>query len=111
MRSYHFMLGPLVALVAVGVLTLLSRWAFGAPHRAEPRHGSTGRPDYGLLVPVATAGRRDEAETMRRLLDEAGIRGTVAPDRQTPDRQPRFHVLVFPDAAARAREVLAGSDR
>lgn len=112
LRSYHFLLGPVVAFLTVGVLIGLSRWTFGAPRPTSSRRWIGGRTDYGLLVRVATVGRRDDAETMRDMLASAGIRATLAPAEPTTDR-PRggFHLLVFPDAEVRARNVLARSDR
>lgn len=112
LRSYHFLLGPLVAFVAVGVLIGLSRWTFGPARPTRPRRRNEGRPDYGLLVRVATVGRRDHAEAVRDMLASVGIRATLAPAEPSIDC-PRggFHLLVFPDVEARARNLLARSDR
>ncbi len=110
-RSYHYLLGPIGAFVAVGVLIVLSRWAFTGPRPRRCHRTAGGRRDYGLLVPVAVVGRRDDAESARQVLAAAGIRCTLARVEPTVDR-PRgaFHLLVFAEAESRARDVLTGSD-
>lgn len=112
LQGYHYLLGPVAALVAVGVLILASRWAFGASGRPSARLRDASPPDYGLLLPVATVRSREDAHMLRELLVEAGIRGTVAPAAPTLDRPDAgFALLVFPAAAARARDLLASSGR
>ena len=100
--SYHFLVGPLVAFAALGVILLLCRWTFSTPARpvqapAPPARGG----DYGLLVPVATVRTGDDAEMLRSLLQGAGIRCTVASDGDSAD------LLVFRSDAARARELVS----
>jgi hypothetical protein len=89
--SLHFAVGPGIALLALGIIALFTRWAFGSgaakPVRAEE-----------LLTPVATLSRRESALALRAVLSDAGIRSTI--------RQPAAHradVLVFPEDLARAR--------
>ncbi|MGI8699215.1 MAG: hypothetical protein ACR2J0_08760 [Mycobacteriales bacterium] len=112
-HGYHYLLGPVAALVAVGVLILLSRWAFGSGHRPSVLLNEGGQPDYGLLTPVATVRGREDADMLRELLAEAGIRATVVPAACPPgDRlHTGFQLLVFPAVAARARDLLASSGR
>ena len=104
----EYALAPLLALVAVVVLGVLSRWVF-APNVRR-------RKDYGLLVPVATITVKADAERVRDRLTEAGVRATVGTTHQKAlvDRQgfatvtPAGHVvLVWPDDLARARALLA----
>jgi hypothetical protein len=91
----HYAVGPVVAVVVLGLLALFLRWAFG------PGHGHTSRSqpaDDGLLTRIATLSRRESALALRAVLSDAGIRSTIrypAPDRAV--------ILVFPEDADRAR--------
>lgn len=104
----HVLLAPLMAVLVLGVLVLLTRWVFGARGVRLLRP----RADYGLLTPVARLGDRASAEAARARLGEYGIRGTVVPAGLGFDAQGRpwspesAQILVFPDDADRAREVL-----
>jgi hypothetical protein len=99
--SFSFAFGPLLALAAVGVLTLLLRWAFSPGHSLVERRPSIGgQGEYGLLVPVAEPPTFVEAEVMRRRLLDAGLRATLAPTTDGP------RVLVFPEDVRAARLVL-----
>ena len=89
--SLQFLVGPVVALLALGLLALFLRWAFAA---GTPR--PVAREE--LLTPVATLTRRESALALRAVLSDAGIRSTI--------RQPAAHradVLVFPEDLERAR--------
>lgn len=95
--SLSYVVGPVVAVVVVALLVLFTRWAFGGGNRQSPSPA-----DDGLLVRVATLGRRDSALALRAVLSDAGIRSTV--------RSPAAHraeVLVFPEDAARASALAA----
>ena len=99
--SYSFAFGPLVALGVVGVLALLLRWAFSTGHSLVERRPEVGSPEqYGLLVPVAEPPTFVEAEMVRRRLNDAGLRATLAPTTEGP------RVLVFPEDVKAARLVL-----
>ncbi|HEY6793193.1 MAG TPA: hypothetical protein VI248_00755 [Kineosporiaceae bacterium] len=99
--SLAFVVAPLMAFLAVGVLALLLRWAF-SPGRSlvarRPRVGAST--EYGLLVPVARPATVIQAEVVRRHLVARGVRATLAPTTDGPT------VLVFPRDAAVAREIL-----
>jgi len=98
---YAFLAGPVLALVVVGLLALLLRWAFssgGSLVERRSRPGPAG--SYGLLVPVLTPGTFIEAEVAVRRLTDAGLRATLAPTTQGP------RVLVFPEDLATARRLL-----
>jgi hypothetical protein len=97
---------PLVALLVVGLLVLLLRWTFRRGHSlvaAPPRAG--GERDYGMLEPVASPATFVEAEFLRALLEDHGVRATLAPTTDGP------RVLVFAEEARAARAVLKGSQR
>ena len=104
--SYHFLIGPLIAVAALGVLVLLCRWVFSTSHRddrtarrlaALQSHG-----DYGLLVPIATARTHDDATMLRGVLQDAGIRCTTGLSADGASTE----VLVFRVDAMRARELV-----
>ncbi|MDX6197331.1 MAG: hypothetical protein QOJ79_482 [Actinomycetota bacterium] len=91
-------LGPLVLVVALVAIVLICRWVF-APSHAVPRTPPEGA-DFGLLVPITVVRTVDDADMLRDLLREAGIRGTIT------DAPGGFAVLVFRDDAGRARELV-----
>lgn len=99
--NHHYLVEPLVTVVAMAVILLLCRWTFSAPKRpAQP--APVARSDYGLLVPVATAPTAEDAERLRTVLREASIRCTVTADADGAA------VLVFRADALRARELVSG---
>lgn len=101
--SYSYVYGPIVAVVAVGVLVLLLRWTYSRGHSVVSRPARSGREDeYGLLVPVATPATFVEAEIIRSQLVGANIRATLAPTTQGP------RVMVFRDEETIARAILRG---
>lgn len=99
--SYAHLYGPMVALIVLLALMLLLRWAFSRGSSVVARRPRPGEPhDYGLLVPVAAPATLVEAEVLRRTLDEAGVRCTVAQTLDGPrvmvlgsQRQVALHVL------------------
>jgi len=96
--SLHYAVGPLIALLALGLIALFLRWAF-----ATGSSSAAAQPREELLTPVATLTRKESALALRAVLSDAGIRSTI--------RQPAAHradVLVFPEDLPRAR-VLAMS--
>lgn len=102
--SYSFLFGPLLALLAVGVLMVLLRWAFSSGHSLVERRPQQGNEsEYGLLVTVATPKTFVEAEVLRRTLEAAGVRATLAPTVQGP------RIMVFPEDASAARALLRSS--
>ena len=91
--SLHFLVGPGIALLAMGVLALFLRWSFSGPAHARRRS-----PRSELLTTAATVSRPETAQALRAALAEGGIRSTT--------RSPAPHctdVLVFPEDAERAR--------
>lgn len=101
--SFSYAVGPLMAFVFLGVLILLLRWAFRrgvSVVAAPPRQGATD--DYGLLVPIATPPSYVEGEIIRRTLEDAGIKATLAQTLEGP------RVMVWPGDENRARARLSG---
>ena len=95
--SLSFLVGPAVAVLALLVIGLFLRWAFGASPATRARRRG---PAAELLTPVATVSRPETAQALRAVLTEAGIRSTT--------RSPAPHrtdVLVFPADADRARQL------
>lgn len=94
------------ALLVVALLMLLARWAFSpAPRKPGRRQVRDSDPeDFGLLIPVATAPTREDAEMLREVLMSNGIRCTLAP--AGGSRRRSMHVLVFLGDADRAKNVV-----
>ncbi len=100
--SYGFLFGPMVTVAVLLVLMVLLRWAFSRGGSLVRRPGRPGRTDeYGLLVPVASPGSVIEAEMMRRRLEDAGIRSTLAETTDGP------RVMVFRSERVLAEHVLS----
>jgi hypothetical protein len=105
--SYHYMIGPMSALLALGVIVLICRWVFSTAPRdrrtAERRARVRARGDYGLLVPVATTRTAGDADLLRGLLRDAGVRCTVTAGSSDSPAQPgTWQLLVFRADAERA---------
>ena len=101
-NSFSFAFGPIVAVALVGVFALILRWAFrrgSSVVAAPPQPGSAA--EYGLLVPVASPSTYVEGEILRQRLESRGVRANLATTLDGP------RVLVWPDDAERARQVLA----
>lgn len=108
MSGNEYLLGPAIAMAAVGALCLVLRWIYSDGGRATQvrrRPGPGGRSaDYGLLVPVATIAEGTAAASLQGLLQGHGIRATLA-----PAAEDGTHVLVFPADEGRARALLTPS--
>ncbi|WP_104431281.1 DUF2007 domain-containing protein [Kineococcus xinjiangensis] len=101
--GYHYLFGPVVALAVVAVLALLLRWGFSSGSSLVQRRPSRGREgEYGLLEVVAAPPGPAEAEVLRGRLEDAGIRATLVPTTDGP------RLMVFPEDAPRARQLLRG---
>jgi hypothetical protein len=98
--SLHFLVGPAIAFVVLGLLAFFMRWAFGSGYGRQPPPAVPA--EDGLLTLIATLSRRESALALRAVLSDAGIRSTI--------RIPAPHradVLVFPEDAERARTLAA----
>jgi hypothetical protein len=106
-NSYSFLVGPLMAALALGVIVLLCRWVFSTSSRdaraAAAAERARSRGDLGLLVPIATVRTRDDGEMLRAVLRDAGIRCSLS--EVVPDQE--WSVLVFRDDALRARDLVS----
>jgi hypothetical protein len=104
--SYHYMIGPLAALLALGLIVLVCRWTFSTRHRddrtARRLAAARAHGDHGLLVPVASAPTAGEAESLRDRLRAADVRCTVAAGTDAGS----WAVLVFRADAERARSLV-----
>ena len=105
--SYSHLVAPLVAAGALGVIMLMCRWVFSTSTRDErtARRAAMARArgDYGLLVPVARVRTAADAEMLRGVLLDAGIRCTLASD------EGAVGVLVFRADALRARGLVGST--
>lgn len=104
--SYGYIVGPLIAVAVLLVLMVLMRWTWARGRSLVARRPQAGEPDdYGLLVPVAAPSTLVEAEVLRRTLEAAKVRATVAETLRGP------RVMVLPQHETVARDVLARRPR
>lgn len=99
--SFSYAFGPVLGVIGVGVLVLILRWAYkpGASLVEKPvRPSSTD--NYGMLVPVAHPVNYADGEVLRRTLEDANIKATLAFTVEGP------RVMVFPRDEAIARATL-----
>lgn len=90
---------PLViAVAALGVIVLICRWAFSTEHRDDRPARRLQKLDYGLLVPVTTVRTQADAEMLKGVLKDAGIRAGISGE---------YEVLVFSKDLDRARGLVA----
>jgi hypothetical protein len=92
----QYLVGPVVVFAVLAGLALFLRWAFDSGDRPRPPS------DDGLLARVATTSSREAALALRAVLSDAEIRSTI----RVPGPH-RVEVLVFPEDAARARQLAA----
>src|SRR4051794_2433204 len=92
-------LDPLIAVAGLAVIVLICRWVFSTDHRTTPT-APAGSADFGLLEPAAVVRTREDADMLRSVLRDAGIRASVT------DTGDRFVVLVFRADAAAARDLV-----
>jgi hypothetical protein len=72
-----YLWGPLIILGVVGLLALTLRWIYGSSSSTPPI-ARDGNGDFGLLAEVAATASQGEANALRALLGDAGIRSTTA---------------------------------
>ena len=97
------LLQPLVALLVVGILVVVLRWAFGGRSTSlverRPRAGHAD--EYGLLVSIASPSTYVEGEMARQLLESSGIRASLVTTVDGP------RLMVFQEDEPTARRLLA----
>ena len=102
--SAHFLLGPVVALAALGIIALLCRWVFSTEQRDERQAARLEKAlttrDYGLLVPLTTVRTEEDGQMLRAVLLDAGIRSNLTDE---------LELLVFSKDLVRARSLVAAS--
>lgn len=99
-ESAPVFLSPLISLVAIGLIVLICRWVFATGNRSVPAERSTSG-DLGLLSPVAEVRTRADADMLRDLLRDAGVRAGVS------ETAAGIQVLVFSTDLERARELVS----
>jgi hypothetical protein len=99
----EFVMGPVAALVVMGVIALICRWVFSTDGRDARRleKALSTRRDLGLLVPIAGVRTRDDAEMLCEVLREAGVRASISED------ELEVQVLVFAKDAEQARRLVS----
>ena len=91
----------LAAFAAVAVLGLILKFFFGRGRDSVTvAWSSTDPADFGLLAPAAVVDDAEDADALRELLADAGIKATKA-----RARDGRYLVLVFRSELNRARQV------
>jgi hypothetical protein len=99
--SYSFLVGPVIAALAIGGLMLISRWMSGQRDSLIEREPHAGPPEeYGLMIPVASPRNGAAADQVRARLGEAGLESRAV---QTTEG---LRVMVWAEDVARARAVL-----
>ncbi len=100
-NSFSYIFGPIVALIGIGIMVLVLRWAYSRGSSVVAAPGKSGPSDsYGLLVCVASPSNYAEGEMIRRMLEDRGIKANLA---QTTDGP---KVMVWPTDESRAVEAL-----
>ena len=98
--SSSLLISPLMSLVALALIALICRWVFGTGRPQAPAAPAQDE-DLGLLQPVAEVRTREDAEMLRDLLEQAGVRAGISQGRES------VRVLVFGKDLARARELVS----
>ena len=109
-----YLIGPLLSVALVGFLGAAFwrvglQWIEGGDPLRDPYADGLeifGEPDddFGLLFPAAVTDDAEVADEIRQVLIEAGIRATLA-----VDRDGRVAVLVFADEVEQARRLVGDS--
>jgi hypothetical protein len=99
--SYSFLFGPVLALMALGGLALVARWASqsGTSLIETPARQGTAE-EYGLMIPVASPPSSRASHDVANRLTSAGVRCREVDTVDGP------RVMVWAEDVARARAVL-----
>ena len=102
-NSYSYIFGPIVALMGIGMMVLVLRWAYSRGSSVVAVPGKSGPSDsYGLLVCVASPSNYAEGEMIRRTLEHGGSKANLA---QTTDGP---KIMVWPIDETKAAAILRG---
>ncbi len=99
--SYSFLVGPMIALLALGGLALVARWASQSGTsliEEPPRQGSDE--EYGLMIPIASPTNARASRDVAVRLTAAGVRCREVTTTEG------LRVMVWAEDVARARAVL-----
>jgi len=101
-NSFSFAFGPVIGLLAIGVMVLILRWAFARGKSVVERPSQKGSPDeYGMLIPIAPPADYIQGEILRRTLTDSGIKATLATTTEGP------RILIWPGDEQRAQSILS----
>ena len=101
-NSFSYVFGPLMAAALLLFFVFFLRWAFRRGSSVVAAPAKPGRTDeYGVLTPIASPGTYVEGEILRRRLEDAGVRCTLAQTLEGP------RILVWPADVDRAKSLLA----
>lgn len=102
-NAFSYTFGPLVALVGIGILVVILRWAFKPGQSLIERPVAPGSPDdYGLMIPIASPRNLIEGEMERMKLDSGGIKANLVNTTAGP------RIMVWPKDEKAARKLLGG---
>lgn len=100
-NSFSYAFGPIVALIGVGAMVLVLRWAYARGTSLVAAPPKSGSPDeYGLLVCVDSPSDYIQGEITRRKLEDSGIRANLAQTLDGPK------IMVWPNDVDQAKRVL-----
>jgi len=101
-NAFSYVFGPVVGLVAIGIMILILRWAFARGKSVVERPSKNGSPaEYGMLVPIASPADYIQGEMLRQQLLTAGIRATLATTTEGP------RLLIWPSDQGKAQKILS----
>ena len=95
----HALFTTVVVFAMLTLLVIVLRWTYSGGGRPAPPD-PVAPDDFGLLTPLAVVETAEEAQRLRALLADAGIRAT-----RTVGSDGRHRVLVFSVEIDRARKV------
>jgi hypothetical protein len=100
-NSFSYIFGPIVALIGIGAMVLVLRWAYSRGSSVVAAPAKAGREDeYGLLVCVASPNDYIQGEILRRTLEAKGIKANLSHTLDGPK------VMVWPADEDRALRLL-----
>jgi hypothetical protein len=101
--SSSLLLSPFVSLLALGLIVVICRWVFSTRRRDQLTALPPVTEDLGLLVPVAQVRTRDDAQMLREVLTDAGVRSGLS------EGVDGVRVLVFRKDVDVARQLVSSS--